>query len=76
MKRLWVRPQFQRQGLGRILAQELIQEARAVPYSTMRLDTLDHMTPALRLYESLGFRRCAAYYETPLPNTVFLELKL
>ena len=76
MKRLFVRPAFRRQGLGRRLAQQLIAEAHAIGYARMRLDTLSSMQPALRLYESLGFVRCPAYYETPLPNTVFMELQL
>jgi putative acetyltransferase len=76
MKRLFVRPAFRRTGLGRRLAEHLIADARAIGYSFMRLDTLDHMAPALKLYASLGFRSCPAYYQTPLPNTVFLELRL
>jgi hypothetical protein len=42
----------------------------------MRLDTLPSITAATRLYESLGFVRRSAYYDTPLPETVFMELAL
>jgi putative acetyltransferase len=76
MKRLYVRPQFRRLRVGKSLAQQIVEEARKIGYATMRLDTLDSMAPALRLYESLGFERCGAYYETPLANTVFMELRL
>ena len=76
MKRLFVRPAYQRQGLGRTLARRAISEARGLGYSAMRLDTLPAMHNAIRLYESLGFERRSAYYETPLPETVFMELKL
>jgi GNAT superfamily N-acetyltransferase len=76
MKRLFVRPDFRGQGLGLLLAERLIGEARAIGYQTMRLDTLPAMQSAIRLYEALGFVRCAAYYETPLPDTVFMELRL
>jgi GNAT superfamily N-acetyltransferase len=76
MKRLFVRPAFQGQGLGRALAQRVISEAQTVGYAAMKLDTLPFMQGAIRLYESLGFARCSAYYETPMRETVFLELKL
>jgi len=76
MKRLFVRPSFRGQGVGKRLASEIVTEARAIGYRFMRLDTLASMHNAIRLYESLGFERCRAYYETPLPDTVFMELHL
>lgn len=76
MKRLFVRPRFRGQHLGASLATQLIAEARAIGYHTMRLDTLARMQSAIRLYQSLGFTPCAPYYETPLPDTVFMELQL
>jgi ribosomal protein S18 acetylase RimI-like enzyme len=76
MKRLFVKPAFQGQGLGRRLAQRAISEARIMGYSTMRLDTLPVMHGAIRLYESLGFVRRSSYYNTPLQETVFMELKV
>lgn len=76
MKRLFVRPSYQRRGLGRALAERVITEARAIGYSTMLLDTLPFMQGAIRLYGGLGFVRRAAYYSTPLNETVFMELCL
>jgi len=76
MKRLYVRPALRGQGLGKRLAQQVIAEARVAGYATMKLDTLASMRGAIRLYEALGFIRCAAYYDTPLPHTVFMELQL
>jgi GNAT superfamily N-acetyltransferase len=76
MKRLFVRPGFRGQRLGRLLAERIVAEARTVGYQTMRLDTLPKMQAAIRLYEALGFVRCPAYYETPLPDTVFMDLRL
>ena len=76
MKRLFVRPGSRGQGLGKLLAARVIEEARAIGYRTMRLDTLPWMQAAIRLYEALGFVRCAAYYQTPLPDTIFMELGL
>ncbi len=76
LKRLFVRRAFRGQGLGKRFTEKIVAEARAIGYERMRLDTLSHMQTAIRLYEAMGFARCAPYYETPLANTVFLELEL
>jgi putative acetyltransferase len=76
MKRLFVRPGFRGQGIGKALAERAVAEARGCGYRTLRLDTLPSMQAAVGLYEALGFTRCAAYYETPLPEIIFMELRL
>lgn len=76
MKRLFVRPEQQGLGLGRMLAARAIDEARAIGYSTMLLDTLPSMHGALRLYESLGFVRRQPYFQSPVAGNVFMELRL
>jgi ribosomal protein S18 acetylase RimI-like enzyme len=42
----------------------------------MRLDTLSSMHEAQALYRALGFTEIAAYYDTPIKNTVFMSLRL
>lgn len=76
MKRLFVRPEYRGAGFGRLLALTAIDTARKLGYSVMRLDTLDKLKEAMRLYESLGFRRTEPYYENPLPGAVYWELDL
>jgi ribosomal protein S18 acetylase RimI-like enzyme len=76
MKRLYVRPAFRRHGVGRALCLAAIQAAREAGYLAMRLDTRASMTPAVTLYESLGFRRIAAYYDNPLPDVRYFELPI
>ena len=63
-------------GWGRRLAEALIADARAIGYSELKLDTLDWMTDARRLYANLGFRECPAYYTNPLPGVVYMALAL
>jgi putative acetyltransferase len=76
MKRLYVRPAFRTHGIGRVLVDRLIQEARQAGYRHMRLDTLPSMATALALYRRLGFREIAPYYKNPVAGAVFLELPL
>ena len=76
MKRLYVRRAFRRFGLGRRLAQALIDRAREAGYSNMLLDTLDDMEAARGLYETLGFEEIPPYYFNPLPGAHYLRVDL
>jgi ribosomal protein S18 acetylase RimI-like enzyme len=76
MKRLYVRPEHRGNGIGRKLVETLIRDANAIGYSLILLDTLPSMRGALRLYESLGFRRRGPYFPSPIAGNVFMELGL
>ena len=79
MKRMFVYPPFHGQGVGHALADALIEEARALGYRTMRLDTSIRQDEAIGLYRRLGFKTIEPYYELPeaLRNwLVFMELVL
>jgi ribosomal protein S18 acetylase RimI-like enzyme len=76
MKRLFVRPAFRRFGLGRLLAQALMDRATEAGYSSMLLDTLDDMEAARGLYESLGFVEVPPFYFNPIPGAQYLKAEL
>jgi putative acetyltransferase len=76
MKRLYVRPAFRRYGLGRLLAQALLDRGMQAGYSHMLLDTLDDMEAARGLYASLGFEEVPPYYFKPIPGAHYLKADL
>src|ERR1700730_14436716 len=76
MKRLFVRPAFRGMGLGRKRALALLKAAMEIEYGKVRLDTTPTMTEAMRLYDSLGFRRVEPYRDNPIQGAVFLEIVL
>jgi len=77
MKRLYLSPKFRGKGIGKILAEFIIQQARDIGYKRMRLDTIQsNMQEAIALYRQLGFTEIAPYRVNPLPGVVFMELTL
>jgi ribosomal protein S18 acetylase RimI-like enzyme len=57
MKRLYVRVEARKSGLGRRLALAAIAAGQRLGYQTICLDTLPSMLAAQALYVTLGFRR-------------------
>ena len=76
MKRLYVQPAHRGQGLGRRLAEAVIQQARDAGYRKVRLDSLRSLEEATGLYRSLGFAEIPPYTFNPIPDAVFMELLL
>ncbi len=76
MKRLYVSPPARGHGLARALIARLLDEARALGYREMRLDTLPMMGDAQALYTALGFVDIAPYYDTPIAGTRFMAKQL
>ncbi|HEU4836841.1 MAG TPA: GNAT family N-acetyltransferase [Pyrinomonadaceae bacterium] len=76
MKRLFVRPAYRSTGLGRVLVNTIIDEARKLGYTHMRLDTLPgRMDKAIALYRSIGFVDIEPYYAS-VEGAKFMELNL
>lgn len=75
MKRLYVRSGQRGCGLGRRLAEAVVAAGRDAGYSAMRLDSLRRLEEALSLYRSLGFHEVPPYYDNPLSDVVYMELR-
>ncbi|MBK8609548.1 MAG: GNAT family N-acetyltransferase [Chitinophagaceae bacterium] len=76
LKRMFVRTDFQQQGIGKILLQKAITLAGECGYSCIRLDTLDDMEPAIKLYNQFGFYQIPAYYHNPDERSLYFEKKI
>lgn len=76
MKRLYVRPAFRRLGLGRQLAESILDKARAAGYDCVLLDTLNNMESARALYQDLNFEDIPPYYFNPVEGAHYLRVKL
>ena len=73
MKRLYVKPAFQGLGLGRQLAEKIMEEARQKGYRVMKLDTLRRLESAVALYQKLGFETTQPYNYNPESDIVYFE---
>jgi GNAT superfamily N-acetyltransferase len=81
IKRMYVRPEFRGQGIGRLLLEALISEAQQIGYQALRLDSTRFMKRAHSLYRSAGFREIEPYPESEIPpefhkHWVFMEKQL
>ena len=76
LKRIYVRPQFRRMGIGRQLANAIIEKAAELKYKQMRLGTNEVFTGAKELYLSLGFKETGHIEGSPLKSSVYMERNL
>ncbi|MGE4240894.1 MAG: GNAT family N-acetyltransferase [Ramlibacter sp.] len=76
MKRLYVRKAFRGFGLGRQLAEAILDAARLAGYRSVLLDTLDDMEAARALYAELGFEEIPPYYHNPIAGAHYLKVDL
>ena len=76
MKRLYVRQAFRGNGLGRQLAEAILDAARRAGYASVLLDPLDDLEAARALYEDLGFEEIPPYYHSPIVGAHYLKVEI
>lgn len=76
MKRLYIQPTHRKHGIAKCLVAQLLLQARNQGYTTMVLDTLQRLQPAIQLYTQLGFSITHPYYHNPLPHVVYMSKPL
>lgn len=76
MKRLYVKNNHRRLGLGRQLAEAILDVARVAGYRHVLLDTLSEMESARALYKDLNFEEIPPYYHNPIAGAHYLKADL
>jgi len=81
IKRMYVRPESRKSGLGRAMINRLVAEAIQIGYERIRLDSARFMEAAHQLYRTIGFSEIAAYKGSEIPkewqaNWIFMEMDL
>lgn len=79
IKTFYVDPAFRGRSIGRNLLEILLAEAASCGCRTVRLETVNFMQDAVRLYRAYRFEACPPYYPIPeplLPITLFMRLDL
>ena len=89
IQRMYVQPHLRGLGVGRLLVDRLLEDARAIGYAVVRLESLKFLSAAHALYRSVGFEEITPYAENSMKDyqsadtmdsyrasAVFMELHL
>ena len=76
MKRLFVKPQYRELHAGRQLITAILEAAKNDGFEEMVLDTITPLQSAIHLYKKFGFEECAAYYDNPMNDVVYMRKEL
>lgn len=76
MKRLYVKPNFRGNNIGKILVKQIIEDAKAIGYKHILLDTFPFLETAIKLYKKLGFYEIPSYNNSPMDNLIYLKFDL
>lgn len=77
LKRMYIKPAYRQLGVGKAIMRLAIDNARAMGYKVMKLDTIGYKMPlAVKLYKSFGFKETTAYNYNPHDGVVYFKLKL
>ena len=73
VKRLYVHPNYRRKRIAQQLMERLLEEAEALGYQGVRLDSIPTMGAAQSLYEQMGFQEIPPYWQNPNAGTRYFE---
>jgi GNAT superfamily N-acetyltransferase len=89
LQRMYVPPSFRGKGLGRAILNRLIEDARSIGYTRLKLESLEFLEAAHSLYRSVGFHEIDPYADNGMKSyqdaenldkyysiTVFMEMIL
>ena len=89
VQRMYVPPAYRGKGIGRAIANRLIDDARSMGYRKLRLESLEFLDAAHSLYRSVGFQQIDPYVHNSMESyqpveqldqycsiTVFMEMHL
>jgi len=80
VKSMYIQPDYRGHGYGKQMLNKLIEAAKVFGYTTLRLDTIEFMAAARRIYESAGFEVRGPYQGVSLQIGedwhIFMEKKL
>lgn len=77
VKRMFTRPDWQGQGIGRRILGEILAAAEREGLATLVLETGDQHPAAWAIYEKAGFFRCGPVLDYPAsPYSVFYQKQL
>ena len=76
VKRVFLQMDYRGRGLGKMMMEQVIGDARCAGYRKMVLDTLPIMTGACELYDRMGFVPTEKYNDNPLPYAIYRKLML
>ena len=74
VKRMYIRKDYRRFGIGSMLAKSIISHAWEMGYTEIKLDSLERLVGAVKLYESFGFQRIDPYCECPEDDHVCMNV--
>lgn len=76
LKRLYLRPEARGKGYSRLLSEKILEDAIAVGYDVLYLDTLPFLKAAQHLYGGMGFEVCEPYNDDPMGCSIFMRKEL
>ena len=76
LKRMYVKPAFRKNGIAKMLIQQLVTDARDIGYRSMLLDTLPFLQTAIHMYQKIGFYEIERYNNSPMDTSIYMKLDL